>query len=524
MKIANKYFKGLGLLSLMALLVSSCTEFKEFESEDLGPAPSITLSLVSVQDSTFTVSVTSNGDGYASVILLPGSANPVPEDPEDLLTGNVTAIEYQSKMVKANQATSFTFEGLFQWALYEVQSAANNADGKVSDVATLTIGTDDTYGPVLSDTDPGVTYDPVLPVGGPITLIFDEWVRYDESKALTFSGFYTGQEVTASVEVDGNIVTVTPDEEFTYNDYIWLSYPEGAFTDLARNPTAEIITYLDEEAGAFVGLYWRAEEFLYEAVSVMPEEGPIEPSQFDIELTFDADVDISELEDGAITLTYDDGTDILIKGVPASDVSAEGNVLTIKQSILPDAGMNLTLTVPEGAIEIGVGNPNAEVIAAWLVHPLFQWIGTYTAEAVSYANAGEWDETWTVTTAPVEGDVNALSITISTSEDAIPEPFIASVDVDAMTISIEPGSNAGDLYGYGSTAIYYGDYETLDEEAMITGTIEADGTIKIDNMTMILVDYGFDEGLWDAFNTTWTMSTEKAARGGAGYAAKAARF
>jgi hypothetical protein len=147
MKIANKYIKGLSLLSLMALLVVSCTEFKEFESKELGPAPNITLSLTSVKDSTFTVSVTSDGDGYASVILLPGSGNPVPEDAENLLTGNIQSLEFQSKMVKANQATQFTFEGLFQWALYEVQSAANNADGKISEVAALTIGTDDNHGP-----------------------------------------------------------------------------------------------------------------------------------------------------------------------------------------------------------------------------------------------------------------------------------------------------------------------------------------------------------------------------------------
>ncbi len=42
MKIANKYIKGLSLLSMMALLVVSCTEFKEFESKELGPAPNKT--------------------------------------------------------------------------------------------------------------------------------------------------------------------------------------------------------------------------------------------------------------------------------------------------------------------------------------------------------------------------------------------------------------------------------------------------------------------------------------------------
>ncbi len=526
MKIANKYFKGLGLLSLMALLVSSCTEFKEFESTQLGPAPTITLSIVSVQDSTFTVSVTSNGDGYASVILLPGSGNDIPEDPENLLTGNIVSLEYQSKMVKANQPTSFTFEGLYQWSLYEVQSAANNADGKVSEVATVTVGTDDKHGPVLSATDPGITYDPVLPIGGPVTLIFDEWVQYDDSKALTFAGFYSGLEAAAaSVEVDGNVVTVTPAEDFPYRDYIWLSYPEGAFTDYAGNLTAEVTTYYDEDAGAFVGLYWRVEAHLFEAVSVTPEAETVPPSRFDIVVTFEEGIDADDLADGDITLSYDDGTDLLIKGVPASDVTAIDNTLTIKQSFLPTAGMTVTLNIPEGAIGVGIGNPNAEVSASWTIaHPLQTWLGSYAVAAVSYGSPGEWDEAWVLTTAPVAGDLNALAITIMTSDDAVPVPFNATIDASAMTITIAAGSNAGDLYGYGPTGIYYGDFATMDETAPIVGTIEEDGTIKIDNMTMILSDYGFVDGLWDAFNTTWTMSLEKAAYGGAGWVSKSARF
>jgi len=528
MKIANKYFKVFGLLSLMALLVSSCYEFKEFESTQLGPAPVISLAQVSVQDSSFTVSVTSNGDGYASVILLPGTDNPVPEDPEDLLTGNIVALEYQSKKTVANQPTTFTFEGLFQWALYEVQSAANNADGKVSDVATLTVGTDDKHGPVLSGTDPGITYDPVLAPGGPVTLIFDEWVLYDDSKPLTFTGFYTGYDVAAaSVVVDGNVVTVTPGEDFTYRDYIWLSYPEGAFYDYAGNLTAEVTTYYDEDAGAFVGLYWRVEAHLFEAISVTPEAETVPPSRFDIVVTFDDEVDAEDLADGDITLTYDDGADILIKGVPAADVSALGNTLTIKQSTLPLAGMTVTLNIPEGAIGVGIGNPNAEVIATWTIaHPLQAWIGTYNVEAVSYGDPGVWDEAWVVTTTPVAGDLNALAITIDAGVDgAVPVPFNASIDESAMTITIAAGSNAGDIYGgYGPTGIYYGDYATLDETAPVVGTIEEDGTINIDNMTMILSDYGFVDGLWDAFNTSWTMSVEKSAYVGAGWLSKSARF
>lgn len=368
MKIANKYIKALSLLSLMALLVVSCTKFEEFSSTELGPAPNITLGLVSVQDSTFTVSVTSDGDGYASVILLPGSGNPLPEDPENILTGNIASLEFQSKMVKANQATDFTFSGLYQWALYEVQSAANNADGKVSEVATLTVGTDDNHGPVLSATDPGITYDPVLSPGGPITLVFDEWVLYDDSKPLTFAAFFDGTEMAAgSVEVDGNVVTVTPAENFTYRDYIWLSYPEGAFTDYAGNLTEEVSTYYDGDAGAFVGLYWRVEAFTYDAVSVTPEADSLDASRFDIVVTFDDAVDIDDVEDAMITLSYDDGLDVFTKGVLISELTALENTLTITQTQLGVPRSRVTLTIPEGVLGIGYGNPNAEITASWAI-------------------------------------------------------------------------------------------------------------------------------------------------------------
>ena len=192
MKIANKYFKPLSLLLMLALMVVSCTEFKEFESTTYGPGPTISLSEVSVQDSTFTISVTSSADGHASVILLPGSENTVPEDPEDLLTGNISAMEYQSKSVRANEATNFTFSGLAQYSIYEVMGAANNGDGKPSEVSTLAIGTDDTYPPklLIGETEPAVGYDPVLAVDGSVVLVFDEAVKYDDTKeVLRWSGY-----------------------------------------------------------------------------------------------------------------------------------------------------------------------------------------------------------------------------------------------------------------------------------------------------------------------------------------------
>ena len=55
----------------------------------------------------------------------------------------------------------------------------------------------------------------------------------------------------------------------------------------------------------------------------------------------------------------------------------------------------------------------------------------------------------------------------------------------------------------------------------IVGTINPDGTILIDQLAVYLAWYAY---YWDAFNTTWTKSTKKAAGAIVPNAAKAARL
>jgi hypothetical protein len=150
-------------------------------------------------------------------------------------------------------------------------------------------------------------------------------------------------------------------------------------------------------------------------------------------------------------------------------------------------------------------------------HPLKSWLGTYTVNAVSYGDPGNWDETWTVTTLSVEGNLNQLSITsLGNGSDV---PVIATVDKDALTIEIVSGQETGEAYGgdNGMVKLYFGTDEIITQvldqvevtNAMltaasaipITGTIEADGTINLDKMGMILTDYDW---CWDVFNTKWT--------------------
>lgn len=145
-------------------------------------------------------------------------------------------------------------------------------------------------------------------------------------------------------------------------------------------------------------------------------------------------------------------------------------------------------------------------------HPLKNWIGTYTVEAVSYGSPGSWDETWNVTTTAVASDPTQLSITgISGAGSG---PVIATFNTTDMTIELESVQNLGLAYGTdnGNVAIYYATDEVLAlagdalttaiianaGKQKIVGTIEADGTIKIDRFALILTEYAW---CWDTFVT-----------------------
>jgi len=517
MKNNIKYIKRIGIFVLALVMTAACVKWEQETSPTLESASTVTLAVLSSGDSSVVVSYSSSANGYVALNLFEGTGNEVPAeeaDREAFLTGNVTSMEYIRSETEAGTVYQYTFEGLIQNTSYEVMGVANNSDGVVSQAELLPIATADNYNPVLTGTDPEVTYDPILPIDGSVTLIFDEPILYDDTKDLTFSEFYDGEDVVAgSVTVSGNTATVALGADLTNRDYVLLSYPEGAFTDLAGNPADSVASYLD--GSSFVGLYWRAEAKDFEAVSVTPTDTYQDPG-FDIVVTFAEGVSVSGVEDGDITLTYDDGLDVLTKAVLASELSAAGNELTITQSYMAPQGVEVMLSIPEDVLSIGIGNPNAEVAASWIIaHPTMQsLVGDYDIDAASYNVPGDYDEAWVASIAANPFDLNTLLVTVNGGNT-----FAAAFDIGAGTVAIPAGTNAGDFYGYGPTVFYLGDYSYIDPTTDITGTLEADGSILIDELAVYLPNYSY---YWDAFNTTWTPVAKKAAPSYGNIATKAA--
>lgn len=154
-------------------------------------------------------------------------------------------------------------------------------------------------------------------------------------------------------------------------------------------------------------------------------------------------------------------------------------------------------------------------------HPLKNWIGTYKVAAASYGSPGEWDEEWTVTTSPVAGDPTKLALLGIAKGN---KPAIATFNTVAMTITIETPQDLGEIEGklnpywgeiYYGTDVLFGlvgnDWANPSDGILaansgikLTGTIEADGTIKIDRVAPVLRYGTAYYVVWDMFNTTWT--------------------
>lgn len=163
---------------------------------------------------------------------------------------------------------------------------------------------------------------------------------------------------------------------------------------------------------------------------------------------------------------------------------------------------NITLTAASNSFDLG----REKTILVTIVddeHPLKAWLGSYAAAAASQGDPGNWDEAWSITTEAVEGDLNSISIHgVAGSADGI----IASIDKDALTITIQPGQTIDNYsYGnYGPIGIYWGNYPDVTIDKPIEGTVSLDGTIYLPNFGEMFVNetnYGI---VWDVFNVTLT--------------------
>ncbi len=374
MKYINKYTKVIMGSFLLSMLLFSCQKFEEFDSESakLGK-PTVTISIVSVGDSTITVSAASDMEGFLSMSVLYGS-DTTEYNRVDILTGNISdevRLATSSNKVGANEQLTLSFESLVQNSSYKIVAVASNAEGNTSDVTELSFDTEDNYAPNALDVSPASGSSGQLNDFS-VDLYFDEPVKLVDTSKIKF-GYYdfatdalTWLTVSEDlITVDGNVVTFAQPKTPMYGQYCYLLVEEGAIADIIGNNWAGIASGIDNEGYDF-GLYWRVEKDEALVEDFTPDVGEtLTDAYFKVVMVFDRDlVDFYHFsediyDEASIVFTYEESDTILHRySVPQDSITITGNTVTISQPRVPVNGEKIYLKIGAGAFRDSFYNPN----------------------------------------------------------------------------------------------------------------------------------------------------------------------
>lgn len=472
----------LSTLTLFLAFFVGCTKFENYESKKLADAPTVSVSLEEVKDSSVVVSFTSSATGFLSFILLEGVANETP-DSTALIELNVSAIDDGSyEVLTAGEKISHEFAGLTQNTVYEVFAVSQNTDGVLSKVSdALMIKTSDAYAPVLDKIAPAVSNKPEQAVDFEITLTFDEPIGTVDASKFTFVYFFEDIETKAeSVTVNEKNpyeVVVTQTRSAHPRDYVFLSYDEGAVLDIVGNPVTSQVSGLDED-GYIVGLHWRAvpEPFEFDVTKFVPENGTaVSDPEFAIEFTAPVPVE-SKADDGDIKIIVIGSGVKSIYDVPAANIIVDENGTDIQviKPVIPTFGEMVYIEIAAGTFTDDYGNPNIVIESGidgiaveddpiteigWLIsygYEIDMVIGMYTFNGISFWEGK--DESFDVEIVADPEDENQVIIN-GFYGSKTPIPAVFNGDFATLTITVpETDFLLGDLFNDGGET-YFWSYE-----------------------------------------------------------------
>lgn len=362
----------LGMFCGLMLLPTACTNLDEFDSSKLADPVVLSVVVAQVKDSAVQITATNPSDGYITLGLMEDPGEELEIDPEAFFTQNYEGITFKTVKAKKNVALQVDFDELVQYTDYVVYAVSSNADGVIGEVVNLSFSTSDSHGPLLMATSPEVSTDPAMPLTGKLVLEFDEPVKYDSTKLLEYY-FYnddvTVQNLGLNVTVEDNIVTITSDSLPRNREIVFVSWAEGAFSDLSDNPVEAMTSGIDDD-GYPSGLYFRTvlKNFV---PTIVPIDGDtVSVAEIaSIVLTFTEKVSgfqSAYTSGGTLSFEDEDGS-VVTKVLKRADFSISGKTVTLTAPQAAVSGQTVTLKLKATTFKVGLSNPNAAVEASWLV-------------------------------------------------------------------------------------------------------------------------------------------------------------
>ncbi len=360
-----------GMSCALVLVPTACTNLDDFESSKLADPVVLSVVVAQVGDSAVQITATNPSDGYITLGLLEDPGEDLELDPEAFFSQNYEGITFKTVKATKNVALQVEFDELIQYTDYVVYAVSSNADGVLGEVVSLSFATSDSHSPELVATSPEVGTTE-MPLTGELVLEFDEPVKYDSTKLLQYYFYFDDVTVlnpALNVKVVGSNVTITSDSMPRNGEYVFVSWAEGAFTDLSDNAVEAMSSNLDGSGDPY-GIYYGAESKDFVPTVAPANDDSVTVAEIaTIVLTFDEPVsDFNEEYTAGGTLSYEDEDgNVTTKVLKKADFSIGGKTVTLTAPIAAVPGQTVTLKLKASTFLVGLYNPNAAVQKSWLV-------------------------------------------------------------------------------------------------------------------------------------------------------------
>ncbi|MFA9389932.1 MAG: Ig-like domain-containing protein [Prolixibacteraceae bacterium] len=504
----------------ITLAITGCTKFLEDESMKADTPPVASIEVSGVADSTFTLHISSNNPGYLGYLISSDTAATLTtlNVLSGSLAGSATTVDNQAYEFTANGDLTVEIAGILPNKLYKVFCGATNINGVESEVVTYIVKTNDNFGPSLVSFDPESTSDASIEKSQSISITFDEPILEGSGK-FTFDYYFEGVTMDSeSISVSGNTVTVYQNHEVHSGDYFFLSWTEGAITDLSGNPVAAMSSGVNAD-GELEGLYWRSVKVAwdFDVATFAPEAGSA-VSDPDFTIEFAAPFAVSnKVADGSIRLVLVGSGVTSVYKVPAANVTVaeDGKSISVVKPFSPTFGESIYIEVAAGSFTDDFSNPNAAIESGmdginanddavteigWLVsygYTIDMILSSYyitnvsTFDGVNYDNAN-------VTVVADDAVENGVIITGLFDSEV---PVNGVFDGDFATLTIAQDQSLGDLLGDGSAVLLWSNKSATGD---LVGYIQPDGSIIMDWAAYIVGGVN-DNSYYDRYyGSVWT--------------------
>lgn len=453
-------------LAVAALVAVACDDMYGPVETPTAPdkAGSVEIQIDTIGDDTLAFTLSPVGEvSYFSYFVAQGKAKPVDSTAvyqcayEGLIKGTFKAAK--------DSVVTLTLGELAPNTPYTIYAVAGSPQGIAGSVAVKEEVTSDRITIALADVDTEVNDSTVV-------LVFSEKVFLGEGKVtatyyarnLGYEEMGTVEAVADSVIVEGNTVTVQFAGLPHGADWA-VSYPEGAFTDSAKNKVRALASGYSAEDEEMVGVYSRKDTVAFDLDEALAEEMQMfndwEAAEFSVGVPCDST--IAAAGAGAVTANYLTpghklsidmtlGVDYLFSYDPAEDKSSV--VMYCPEE--PAFGTTVVFSFEQDAFQDIWGNPTKEAEYATLCaydYVLSDIYGTYSGAAfVADFSTGQWVLGSTELKFDVSDDEEKGNVKITEFDGFACEDVYASFDPMSGTLTIPDWQYmmthpaAGDLY------------------------------------------------------------------------------